>query len=105
MPTLFLQLLIFGLLPAAANVLGGYILFPSKLHDEYRRFLRYLLAIGAGFMLAVTLVEIFPNAVTLWLRSHPATEAGLYVPALLLVAGYMLTQFLEHTIAPHFHLG
>ena len=24
---------------------------------------------------------------------------------LLLLAGYFMTQFFEHTIAPHFHLG
>jgi zinc transporter ZupT len=105
MSPLFLQLLLFGLLAASANILGGYILFPSKLHNKYRHFLKYLVAIGAGFMLGVTLIEILPNAVTLWLRSHPATESSLFTPVVLLLAGYLLTQFLEHTIAPHFHLG
>ena len=104
MTSLFVQTLVFGLLAASANVLGGLTLFPWKLHAEYRRFLRYLLALGAGFMLAVTVVEILPNAVTLWQKTNPTAE-GLTIPMLLLLGGYLLTQFLEHTIAPHFHLG
>lgn len=104
MTSLFAQLLIFGLLAASANVLGGLILFPSGLHARYRYFLKYLLAIGAGFMLAVTLVEILPKTVELWQRTT-AGEDGLFIPMLLLLGGYLLTQFLEHTIAPHFHLG
>ena len=48
MSSLFLQLLIFGLLAALANVLGGLILFPARLHHGYTRFLKYLLALGAG---------------------------------------------------------
>ena len=101
---LFLQILIFGLLAASANVLGALILFPSHLHDRFRYLLKYLLALGAGFMLAVTVIEILPNTITLWQRTDRSTD-GLYIPMLLLLAGYMLTQFLEHTIAPHFHLG
>ena len=61
MTPLFLQLLIFGLLAALANVLGGLVLFPSNLHERYKRYLKYLLALGAGFMLAVTI----PNAASL----------------------------------------
>jgi zinc transporter ZupT len=36
-------------------------------------------------------------------RSRP--DENLYLPMLLLLAGILLTQFFEHTIAPHFHLG
>jgi hypothetical protein len=43
-----IQLLIFGLLAALGNVLGGLILFPGKLHTRYKSSLRYLLALGAG---------------------------------------------------------
>jgi zinc transporter ZupT len=101
---LFLQVLLFGVLAAAANVLGGLILFPSKLHSNYRNALRYVLALGAGFMLSVTLLEIFPESIHLWLANGTSAEA-LYKPMLLVIAGYLLTQFFEHTIAPHFHLG
>ena len=99
-----IQLLLFGLLAATANVLGGLILFPGKLHTRYKKSLKYLLALGAGFMLAVTFFEIIPKTVLMWQKSSPGDE-NLYVPMLLLLVGYLLTQFFEHTIAPHFHLG
>ncbi len=99
------QVLIFGLIAALANVLGGAILFPSKLHTTYKRFLKYLLAVGAGFMLAVTIFEILPKIVTIWQKRYPGSGGDLEIPMLLLMLGYLLTQFFEHTIAPHFHLG
>ncbi|MBX3243136.1 MAG: ZIP family metal transporter [Acidobacteria bacterium] len=106
-----LQLVLFGLLAALANVLGGLVIFPSKLHSTYKNALKYLLALSAGFMLAVTLFEIFPRSIELWNtvpHSHNG-EHGLtdifFWPILLLLGGYLATQFFEHTIAPHFHLG
>ncbi len=104
MDSQFLYLLAFGVLAGAANVLGGLILFPSRLHEGYRKALKYLLALGAGFMLAVTLFEILPKTINIWQSSHPDSDS-LYPPMLLLLGGYLLTQFFEHTIAPHFHLG
>lgn len=105
MDSVFYQLLIFGIFAALANILGGLILFPSRLHKNYKKSLKYLLALGAGFMLAVTFVEIIPKTVLLWQGTHPESSDDLYVPMLLLLVGYLLTQFFEHTIAPHFHLG
>lgn len=104
MDTSFLQLLGFGILAAAANILGGLILFPSNLTTKYRKSLKFVLAVGAGFMLAVTFFELIPKSIILWQRT-PGEESHLYVPMLLLLGGYLLTQFFEHTIAPHFHLG
>jgi zinc transporter ZupT len=105
MDPLFFQLLIYGLLAAAANVCGGLILSPSNLHNSYKRLLRYLLALGAGFMLAVTIFDILPESMVLWQKTSPPVVDDLYFPMLLLMGGYLLTQFFEHTIAPHFHLG
>lgn len=102
MGTGFIQLLGFGILAAFANVLGGLILFPSKLHSDYKRGLKYLLALGAGFMLAVTFFEVLPKTIEIWQTER---GGGLHVPMLLLLGGYLITQFFEHTIAPHFHLG
>lgn len=99
-----LQLVLFGLLAAAGNVLGGLILFPGRLHTRFKKSLGYLLALGAGFMLAVTFFEIIPKTILIWQKSSPADD-NLHMPMLLLLAGYLLTQFFEHTIAPHFHLG
>lgn len=104
------QLVLFGVLAALANILGGLVIFPSGLHSTYKSALKYLLALGAGFMLAVTLFEVFPRSIELW-NTIPHANGGhahtdiFFWPILLLLGGYLATQFFEHTIAPHFHLG
>lgn len=105
MDGVLVKLLVFGLVAASANLLGGLILFPATLRRDYKHFLKYLLALGAGFMLAVTFIEIIPKTVILWQQQYPESSENLYAPMLLILAGYLLTQFFEHTIAPHFHLG
>lgn len=105
MDPVFLQLIGFGFFAGIANILGGLVLFPRQLRDRYKRLLRYLLAIGAGFMLAVTFFEIIPKTIVLWQKSHSESMEDLSIPMFLLLTGYLLTQFFEHTIAPHFHLG
>lgn len=106
MDTGFVQLLVFGLIAASANVLGGLILFPIGVHKTYKKLLTYILALGAGFMLAVSFVDILPEVVEIWLKKENSqTAESLLVPMILLLGGYLLTQFFEHTIAPHFHLG
>jgi zinc transporter ZupT len=102
----FVQLLIFGLLTAAANVLGGLILFPPGIHKNLKKLLRYILALGAGFMLSVVFVEVLPEVVELWQKKEGSASAEVLIyPMILLLVGYLLTQFFEHTIAPHIHLG
>lgn len=101
----FIQLLAFGLAAAFANVFGGLILFPAKFHTNYKKLINYLLALGAGFMLSVTFFEIIPKTILIWQELNPQNSKELAVPMMLLLAGYLLTQFFEHTIAPHFHLG
>lgn len=107
MNTSLIQLLIFGVIVALANVGGGLILFPSKIHRNYKKVLKYILALGAGFMLSVTFIEVLPKTIKLWEAPENSPHAGenFYLPMALLLAGYLLTQFFEHTIAPHFHLG
>jgi zinc transporter ZupT len=102
----FLQILVLGLIAASANGLGGLILLPSNIHSQYRKLLRFLVALGAGFMLSVTFIELMPEIFKLWQNSGPGSSIESYaIPMLLLLGGYLLTQFFEHTIAPHFHLG
>lgn len=103
----FIQLFIFGIVVALANIFGGLILFPSGIYKRYKKFLKYLLALGAGFMLAITFIEILPKTISIWQEQKDLPKLGenFYLPMLLLLAGYLLTQFFEHTIAPHFHLG
>ncbi len=102
----FLELFLLGVCAASANVLGGLILFPTGIHNRFKFALKYVLALGAGFMLAVTFIEIFPETISLWqAKENSAKPEAFIMPMVLLLAGYLLTQFFEHTIAPHVHLG
>src|SRR5678815_5856030 len=101
------ELLLFGVLAAGANLVGGLVLIKSGVHRLGERFLKYLVALGAGFMLAAIFIEILPESVRIWTssaRGDTASEAVLGAMTLLL-AGYLLIQLVEHTIAPHFHFG
>ncbi|GIU82916.1 MAG: hypothetical protein D6687_04650 [Acidobacteria bacterium] len=99
-PGLF-ELLLLGSLAALGNILGGLILFPSEIYRKLKPFLTYILALSAGFMISVIFVEILPKVDAL----RKQTDEITFSPMVLLLAGYMATQFFEHTIAPHFHLG
>ncbi len=102
----FAQLLVLGFLAAFANIAGGLILVSSGIYKKYRGILKYILALGAGFMLAVTFIEIFPEIFKLWQNQAIKPNAEVFVfPMMLVLFGYLLTQFFEHTIAPHIHLG
>ena len=84
--------ILLGLTAAAANIFGGAIIVQR--HWE-RRYLRYFVALGAGFMLATALVEMIPESLELRGRSA----------ALLVLLGYLIIHFFEHTVTPHFHFG
>src|SRR6201998_2755579 len=81
-----------GLTAAGANVFGGAVILQKHWHRDY---LRYFVALGAGFMLATALVEMVPESLSLGGRKA----------ALLVLGGYLLVHFFEHTITPHFHYG
>ncbi|MBI3670993.1 MAG: ZIP family metal transporter [Acidobacteria bacterium] len=81
-----------GLTAAAANVLGGSFIVRR---DWSRLYLKYFLALGAGFMLAAAFLEVIPEAIRL------AGNRAL----LLVLVGYFIVHFFEHTMAPHFHFG
>src|ERR1017187_6359045 len=81
-----------GLTAAAANVFGGAIIVQRNWE---RRYLRYFVALGAGFMLATALVEMVPESLELRGRSA----------AFLILLGYLIIHFFEHTVTPHFHFG
>ena len=87
-------------------MLGGLILFPTGVHKTYKKSLKYILALGAGFMLGVIFIDVLPEVIELWQKQENSVSSETYfTPMILLLAGYLLTQFFEHTIAPHFHLG
>jgi ZIP family zinc transporter/zinc and cadmium transporter len=78
---------------AAANVLGGAVVALRHRHWE-PQVLRYFVALGAGFMLAAVLLKMIPEA------SRLAANATA-----LVLGGYLVVHFLEHTVALHFHFG
>ena len=84
--------LLLGLTAAAANIFGGAIIVQRSWE---RRYLRYFIALGAGFMLSTALVEVVPKSL----------ELGGKTAALLVLGGYLIIHFFEHTITPHFHFG
>ncbi len=49
--------ILLGLSAAAANVFGGAIIVQRRWERSY---LKYFVALGAGFMLATAIVEVFP---------------------------------------------
>lgn len=84
--------ILLGLTAAAANVFGGAIIVQRNWE---RRYLRYFVALGAGFMLATSLVEMVPESI----------ELGGRTAAILILLGYLIIHFFEHTVTPHFHFG
>src|SRR3954453_10160660 len=100
-------LLLFGTLAALANFVGGLLLIKSGAHRLGERFLKYLVALGAGFMLAAIFIEMLPERVSLWTENSrgPNSAHAVAGSMTLLLGGYLLIQLFEHTIAPHFHFG
>jgi len=84
--------ILLGLTAAAANIFGGAIIVQKNWQRSY---LRYFVALGAGFMLATAIVEIFPASLELTGKNA----------AFLVLVGYLLIHFFEHTVTPHFHFG
>ena len=103
----FGQLLIFGALVGLANVLGGWLVTRSGGAARDAHLLRYLIALGAGFMLAAIFIEVLPEVVGLWVQGGAGGEPAHAVlgAMTLLLAGYLLVHLFEHTVAPHFHFG
>jgi zinc transporter ZupT len=81
-----------GLGAGLADYLGGFLLVRRS---PSARALRYFVALGAGFMLAASLLEMVPEAMAINPRWAP----------LLILAGYCGVHLLEHTLVPHFHFG
>ena len=59
-------LLAVGALAALANLVGGLLVISSGAHRREAKLLKYLIALGAGFMLAAIFIEILPETISLW---------------------------------------
>lgn len=81
----------YALAAAIANVIGGLIVVGPGRRASHS--LNLLVAFGAGFMLAVAVLEMLPGAVT--------TPGG----AVVVLLGYLAVHLTQHTLTPHFHFG
>ncbi|HEY1766275.1 MAG TPA: ZIP family metal transporter [Terracidiphilus sp.] len=84
--------LILGAVAALADVVGGLVLVRAR---GVERYLRYFVALGAGFLMATAVVEMAPESLRINPRLGPV----------LIMAGYCAVHLLEHTINAHFHFG
>ena len=84
--------ILLGLLAALADIAGGFVLVKARGIEKY---LRYFIAVGAGFLMGVALLEMTPESLRISPKLGPV----------LIMAGYCLVHLLEHTISGHFHYG
>ncbi len=85
--------LLYALVAALGNVLGA--LAVTRRAAVGLKLIEHFVAFGAGFMLAVAIVELLPAALV---------KSGPIAPALVL-AGYLAVHLTQHTLTPHFHFG
>jgi zinc transporter ZupT len=83
---------VMGIVAGLANVFGAAIV---SARPWSRTFLAYFIAVGAGFMLATALTEMVPES----FKQAPAAAAPL------MLAGYFIVHFFEHSWPGHFHFG
>ncbi len=84
--------ILLGIAAAGANAFGGAVLVQK---DWDKKYLRYFIAVGAGFMLGTAMLEMLPESIRV---------SGPNAPLLLLI-GYFIVHFFEHTVTSHFHFG
>ena len=82
-----------GFTAGVANIAGGALLARREWEQRY---LKYFMALGAGFMLATSITEMVPASVTM--------EGGEHAGFLVLL-GYLIIHFCEHVVTGHFHFG
>lgn len=83
----------YALIAALGNVVGA--LAVTRRAARELTVIEHFVAFGAGFMLAVALTELLPEA---FARSGDAAPA-------LVLAGYVAVHLTQHTLTPHFHFG
>jgi ZIP family zinc transporter/zinc and cadmium transporter len=85
--------IVYALIAAAGNVAGGLAVARSARFGL--ALIEGFVAFGAGYMLAVSLTEMVPHA----LSTGGSTAAGF------ILLGYLLVHLTQHTLTPHFHFG
>lgn len=85
--------LLYGVAAAVANILGA-VAVTSRTAWSLRA-LDAILSFAAGFLIAVSVIDLVPESIRI---------AGASAPAIILGA-YVLVHITQHTIGRHFHFG
>jgi zinc and cadmium transporter len=85
--------LVYTAIAASANLLGAAAIVSRSRWSV--RALETMVALSAGFMVSVALLDLAPDAI----RTHGESAA------LVILIGYLLVHLTQHTLAPHFHFG
>lgn len=85
--------LLYAIAAAGANVLGAVAVI-SRTRWSLRA-LDLILSLAAGFLISVTLLDLFPEAIA---RSGSSA-------ALVVLVAYILVHLTQHTLGRHFHFG
>ncbi|MBI4500118.1 MAG: ZIP family metal transporter [Gemmatimonadetes bacterium] len=88
-----MNVLIYAVIAAFGNVAGGVAVARGARFGL--KVIEGVLALGAGFMLSVTIIEILPEAF----------ERGGGRAAVFVLLGYLLVHLTQHTVTHHFHFG
>jgi zinc and cadmium transporter len=84
--------LLYALIAAVANLIGGFVITAASAAGRATQ--RFLIAFGAGFMIATALVGMIPHAM----------EGGESAILAVLI-GYLLVHLTQHVLVAHFHFG
>jgi zinc transporter ZupT len=87
------RIILFGLIAAAAEVLGGTLIILRK--EWPKKVQEYLIALSAGFLLALVFFDLIPVSLNF---------VGPFAP-LYIILGFSTLHFFEHTIVGHLHFG
>ena len=99
------SILLFGLLAALANVVGGLVLVKAGGHRWGERSLKYLVALGAGFMLAAIFIEILPETIGLCARPRTANPRRGGAPSMTLCSLGIVYSVLRAHARAALHFG
>lgn len=84
--------LVFALIAAMGNLVGGFAVVRKERRSL--RVIEHSVAFGAGFMIAVALLEVAPEAIA------ARADAPIFI-----LLGYLAVHLAQHVLVPHFHFG
>jgi ZIP family zinc transporter/zinc and cadmium transporter len=88
-----IYIILAGLIAGAAEILGGA--FVAWKRDLSKKIQENLIALGAGFLLALVMIDLLPESIE---------NIGSTAPIWMLF-GFSVIHFVEHTVVKHLHFG